>query len=241
MKYVCKICGYVYEDEKQKVPFSELPDTWTCPLCGAAKSEFEPQGVPAETVKAATSADSQKAAEAVKPAEKERSGKDTGTEAAVCREDDLQKLSPAQLSVICSNLARGCEKQYRNEEAALYTQLAEYFKKQIPEAPEASVSEIQRMLQEDLEYGYQAVRSMAEENKDRGTLRVCTWGEKVTLILNSLVKRYEKEGEAFLADTEIWVCTVCGFTFVGKNPPPLCPVCKVPDWKFEKIEGGNQA
>ena len=41
MKYVCQICGYVYDDAKEKVPFSKLPDDWKCPLCGAAKSDFK--------------------------------------------------------------------------------------------------------------------------------------------------------------------------------------------------------
>lgn len=40
-----------------------------------------------------------------------------------------------------------------------------------------------------------------------------------------------------LADTDIWVCTVCGFVYIGETPPELCPVCKVPPFKFEKIEG----
>jgi len=36
-KWVCTICGYVYDGE---VPFEELPDTWVCPLCGEPKSVF---------------------------------------------------------------------------------------------------------------------------------------------------------------------------------------------------------
>ena len=44
-----------------------------------------------------------------------------------------------------------------------------------------------------------------------------------------------------LRDTDIWVCSVCGFAYVGKEPPQLCPVCKVPAWKFEKIEGRASA
>jgi len=48
-KYECTVCGYVYDPElgdpdssiKPGTPFEELPDTWTCPVCGAAKSEFE--------------------------------------------------------------------------------------------------------------------------------------------------------------------------------------------------------
>ena len=61
--------------------------------------------------------------------------------------------------------------------------------------------------------------------------------EKVTNILYALAQRYQKEGEAFLANTQVWVCTVCGFVYVGDAAPALCPVCKVPAWKFEKIEG----
>lgn len=39
-KWVCKICGYVYNGE---VPFEELPEDWVCPLCKHPKSDFEKQ------------------------------------------------------------------------------------------------------------------------------------------------------------------------------------------------------
>jgi len=47
-KYQCNVCGYVYDpadgDSNSGAPpgtsFSELPDEWRCPLCGAGKSEF---------------------------------------------------------------------------------------------------------------------------------------------------------------------------------------------------------
>lgn len=43
MKYVCKICGWVYDPaENNGVEFADLPDDWTCPTCGVGKSEFEP-------------------------------------------------------------------------------------------------------------------------------------------------------------------------------------------------------
>ena len=58
----------------------------------------------------------------------------------------------------------------------------------------------------------------------------------MTTILNTLLQRWEKEGDAFLQNTEVWVCTVCGFIYIGDSAPALCPVCKVPSWKFEKIE-----
>ena len=43
MKYVCQICGYIYDDTKEKVPFEQLPADWKCPLCGAAKTDFKPE------------------------------------------------------------------------------------------------------------------------------------------------------------------------------------------------------
>jgi len=41
-KWVCSVCGYVYDGE---TPFEQLPDTWTCPLCGQPKSVFEKKSV----------------------------------------------------------------------------------------------------------------------------------------------------------------------------------------------------
>lgn len=40
-KYVCNVCGYVYDPaENGNVPFEKLPADWTCPECGVPKSEF---------------------------------------------------------------------------------------------------------------------------------------------------------------------------------------------------------
>lgn len=50
-RYVCSICGYVYDPAKgdpdagipKGVAFSDLPDDWVCPVCGAAKGDFNPE------------------------------------------------------------------------------------------------------------------------------------------------------------------------------------------------------
>jgi flavin reductase (DIM6/NTAB) family NADH-FMN oxidoreductase RutF/rubredoxin len=47
--YVCSVCGYVYDPVKGDpdngvapgTKFEDLPETWTCPVCGADKSKFE--------------------------------------------------------------------------------------------------------------------------------------------------------------------------------------------------------
>jgi rubredoxin len=48
-KYVCQVCGYVYDpavgDPENGIQpgtsFEDLPDDWTCPVCGATKDDFE--------------------------------------------------------------------------------------------------------------------------------------------------------------------------------------------------------
>ncbi len=50
-RYVCDVCGYVYDpsegDPENGVQpgtaFADLPDEWVCPLCGMAKSVFDPE------------------------------------------------------------------------------------------------------------------------------------------------------------------------------------------------------
>jgi rubredoxin len=50
-KYVCGICGYVYDpavgDPDAGVtvgtPFEKLPEDWVCPVCGAGKDDFAPE------------------------------------------------------------------------------------------------------------------------------------------------------------------------------------------------------
>ncbi|MEG0683169.1 MAG: rubredoxin, partial [Raoultibacter sp.] len=118
-KYVCQICNYVY-DEALGIPdegiapgttWEELPDDWTCPLCGAPKADFEKEET-AVPVAASVPAS---------PAE-------TSSAAA----QDMRELSVLEMSALCSNLARGCEKQYLAREAELFTQLADYFKSHAP-------------------------------------------------------------------------------------------------------------
>ena len=51
-KYVCQVCGYVYDpvagDPDSGVPagttFEKLPEDWVCPVCGASKDQFEAEG-----------------------------------------------------------------------------------------------------------------------------------------------------------------------------------------------------
>ncbi len=50
MKYVCTVCGYIYDPEvgdpdggiAPGTAFEDIPDTWVCPECGVSKDDFEP-------------------------------------------------------------------------------------------------------------------------------------------------------------------------------------------------------
>ena len=43
MKYVCDVCGYVYDPaENGGVEFCDLPEDYECPLCSVGKDQFSP-------------------------------------------------------------------------------------------------------------------------------------------------------------------------------------------------------
>lgn len=150
-----------------------------------------------------------------------------------------KELSPMEMSIICSNLARGCEKQYMPKESENFRKLAEFFRSKAEPVSEASTEKLLELLDKDLSVGFPYGNAVAGEQPDRGALRCQVWAEKVTRMLQSLLVRYQAEGEKMLEGTGVYVCTICGFVFVGDEPPAMCPVCKVPSWKFEKVEGGQ--
>lgn len=50
-KYMCTVCGYIYNPEEGDTeagiapgtPFEDIPDDWTCPVCGVSKDMFKEQ------------------------------------------------------------------------------------------------------------------------------------------------------------------------------------------------------
>ena len=50
-KWICDSCSHIYDAAKddptgKNTPFSDLPATWVCPVCGAPKSAYGPQLLP---------------------------------------------------------------------------------------------------------------------------------------------------------------------------------------------------
>jgi len=40
-KWICNVCGYIYDEEEAGTAFEDLPDDWLCPACGVGKEAFE--------------------------------------------------------------------------------------------------------------------------------------------------------------------------------------------------------
>ncbi len=146
-----------------------------------------------------------------------------------------EDLNALKMCALFSNLARGCEKQYLFEEAALYQQLEAYYAAQAQLVPEADLEALAQAIDSDLEQRIPAANQAAGAIRDRGALRALVWNEKVTRIQKSQVRKALKRGPETGETMDYHVCTACGFIFQGDAAPGLCPVCKVPDWKFVKV------
>ena len=138
-------------------------------------------------------------------------------------------------SVVCSNLARGCAKQYLEEESGLFARLADYFESRAE--PRGDLESLAGMISEDAQTGYALALDAARKAGDRGAQRALTWGEKVSRIQGGLLEKYRKQGDKAL-EGKVFVCEACGFIFVGDAPPAICPVCKVPAFKFNQVQRG---
>ena len=149
-KYVCSVCGYVY-DEAKGIPeagiapgtaWENLPENWVCPLCGATKDEFVKEG------------------ESAKPAVKKPLP-------VIEHSEDMKELSSLELSAICTNLARGCEKQYKPEEAVLFNELAGYFKAVAAPYKDPCLDKLISLVEKDLEEGFPIAKAISSVAKDR--------------------------------------------------------------------------
>lgn len=213
-KYLCTVCGHVYDeaagDEKTHIAkgtaFGDLPEKWTCPVCGAFRSQFQEM-------------------KEEKTAEQQAAPEKTGDVTA------LQK------SIICSNLAKGLEKQYKADEAAVCFSLAKELKDAVPKADTVSFTALQKGCEHDIASLIPTAKKIAENHHDRGALRAVTWAEKVTRIQHSLLERHAAEGPELIKDKNVYLCPICGFIFIDTHAPSKCPVCSIPDWKFEIVEG----
>lgn len=152
--------------------------------------------------------------------------------------DSMRELSFGEVSALCSNLSKGCSKQYRMEEAELFGQLAEFYKTKGGTESIGQLKDISKLIDQDLNSGYKKANLIATEMSDRGALRAIVWGEKVTKILNSILGRYERQQDSLFENSHVYVCEICGFIYIGDKLPDICPICKVPNQKITEVKRG---
>lgn len=220
-KYICTVCGYIYDEalgrpQENILPgtvWREVPNDFMCPLCGATKDEF-----------------------VLQQAEQKDEQKPVSDSTTLGVSQDKAERSNAQLSVIFSNLAKGCEKQYLPDESKLFQELANHYAQRSQVLTEDSFEAMRILLQKDLDYGFGEANNQARRAMDRGSLRALTWSEKVSKIINAIFSRYEKQQATLLENTKVYVCEICGFISLSNDPPEICPVCKVPSMKLMEIQ-----
>lgn len=218
--YICTICGYQY-DEVTGAPehgiapntrWEDIPDTFSCPLCGAPKEVFIKE-----------------------ESEKIIKVENKLSDSKLNKNSDHKELSFSELSAICANLAKGCEKQFKEEEMKLFLKLEDYFKAKEPNV-EGNYERLLELVNKHLNEDFPHAKEIATNEKDRGALRVLTWSDKVTRILNNLLDNYIKKGDSYLEGKKVFVCEICGFIFLGEKAPDVCPICKVPSLKILEVK-----
>ncbi len=210
-KYRCTICGYIYDEAVEKVKFTDLPDDWKCPWCGAPKSMFK-----------------EITEENAAPEKTNLEDEMTNTE-----DENLTEVKPSELAYIFSNLAKSCEKQYLENEEKLFLELSEHYKAMI-NIENGDLNDIISANEKDSTLINQAF-NIADKYADRGSKRVLTWATKTNNIIKVILSEYQEKGSEYLKNTKVWVCDICGFVYVGNTPPEICPICKVPNLKILEV------
>ena len=98
------------------------------------------------------------------------------------------------------------------------------------------LGELQAQAKEQLSKDYKESVGIATALGERGALRALLWGQKVSMVHNSLTGRFLKLGEALLKDnTKVHVCEACGFVIIRDGVPDACPICKAPSDRFVSL------
>ena len=193
-KYQCTICGYIYDDAQESVKFEELPDDWTCPICGAPKSVF-------------------KEIKEEKPSEIKE----------IDEEEDLKEMSNSEIAYICSNLAKACEKQYLEEEQKLFTELAKHYLNKEKDL-EGTLENVKEKVNKDLEEfdkafqiadkyqdrGAKRVLTWASKATNMMNVIINNYKEKgIDYIKNTKIWVCDICGFIYIGDVPPTVCPIC--------------------------------
>ena len=156
--------------------------------------------------------------------------------------DEKATSRQAVLALLFGNLATTCEKTLRPNLAAAFQTLARSCAIRARRESAGKLGETdrnavlaawQKRLVEERRGLYAEGLVKAPEAADRNALRCFTWGQKVTAIQASLLKRFLKaDGDMIRAGEQVYVCEACGFMTIKGEAPDRCPICNAPASRF---------
>ena len=79
---------------------------------------------------------------------------------------------------------------------------------------------------------------VAEFQGDEAAAKSFRWAleaEKIHLDLYGEAKKYVEKGVDWRLGKKIWICSVCGHTYIGDSPPDRCPVCGSPSKVYREF------
>ena len=221
MKYVCKICGFIYDEATQEKKWNELDENWVCPVCKAPKSKFEAVNENSGNKYARTKTE-KNLMEAFAGESMARNKYTYFAKAA--REEGYEQI--AAIFEETANQEKQHAKMWFNEFHGI-----------------GSTDEnLETAAQgENDEWTDMYVR-MAKEAREEGFEELAVKFEYVAKVEKSHERRYLKLLEAFKNGTTFkgdapkgWKCRQCGFIYEGQEAPENCPVCGYPKAYFERM------
>ena len=217
MKYVCTVCGYVYDEEKEGKKFADLPADWVCPLCGVGKDMFKPVDEP--------------------KAEEPKKNPYAGTKTEKNLWEAFAGESQARNKY--TYFASVAKKAGYEQIAALFLKTAENEKehaklwfKALGELGDTEANLKAAADGENYEWTDMYDR-MAKEADEEGFHDLAEQFRGVGAVEKHHEERYRK----LLANVEamevfkksgitVWECRNCGHIVISTEAPEICPVCK---------------
>ena len=220
MKYVCKICGFIYDEATQDAKWNDLDTDWVCPVCKAPKEKFE---AVAET----------------------STSKYAGTKTEKNLMEAFAGESMARNKY--TFFASAAKKAGYEQLAALYLETADQEKehakmwfKEFHGIHDVDTNLEDAAQGENLEWTDMYVR-MAREAREEGFEELAQKFEGVAKVEAAHEARYKKLLESYKADKTFkgdaplgWKCRNCGYVHMADEAPEVCPVCAHPKAYFER-------
>ena len=211
-KYVCQICGYVYDKD-------QLPEDFVCPICGATVDKFQKEEINMAELKGSkTEANLQEAF----------SGESQARNKYTYYASKARKEGYVQIANIFEETA-GNEKEH-----------AEMWFKLLHDGVGTTIDNLKDAADGENYEWTDMYATFAKEARAEGFEDIAKSFEGVAEVEKVHEERYRKladniaKGIVFARDEEVvWKCGNCGHIQKGKDAPDVCPVCAHPQAYFE--------